>query len=91
MTTLIVRVAVPTVRREGAVRILFVAAHIKSFIPEISGTEKPMDFMLLNAADPDSVTDEFLQLIVATASGRPARNELNEQREIAIWKDGVTL
>jgi YYY domain-containing protein len=29
---------------------LFVAAHIKSFIPEISGTEKPMDFMFLNAA-----------------------------------------
>jgi altronate hydrolase len=45
----------------------------------------------LNAADPESVTDEFLQLIVATASGRPARNEINEQREIAIWKDGVTL
>lgn len=45
----------------------------------------------LNAADPAIVTDEFLQLIVATASGQPARNELNEQREIAIWKDGVTL
>ena len=29
---------------------LFVAGHIKSFIPEISGTEKPMDFMFLNAA-----------------------------------------
>jgi altronate hydrolase len=35
--------------------------------------------------------DELLDLIVATASGRPARNELNEEREIAIWKDGVTL
>ncbi|WP_198683027.1 UxaA family hydrolase [Peristeroidobacter agariperforans] len=45
----------------------------------------------LTAADPEAVTDEFLQLIVATASGQPARNELNEQREIAIWKDGVTL
>lgn len=45
----------------------------------------------LGAADPETVTDEFLQLIVATASGQPARNELNEQREIAIWKDGVTL
>lgn len=42
-------------------------------------------------ADTEAVTDEFLQLIVATASGQPARNELNEQREIAIWKDGVTL
>jgi altronate hydrolase len=45
----------------------------------------------LAVADPETVTDEFLQLIVATASGQPARNELNEQREIAIWKDGVTL
>ncbi|HEY0682613.1 MAG TPA: altronate dehydratase family protein [Steroidobacter sp.] len=45
----------------------------------------------LTAADPESVTDEFLQLIVDTASGQPARNEINEQREIAIWKDGVTL
>ena len=45
----------------------------------------------LTAADPETVTDEFLQLIVATASGQPARNEVNEQREIAIWKDGVTL
>jgi altronate hydrolase len=45
----------------------------------------------LHAADPEVVTDEFLQLIVATASGQPARNEINEQREIAIWKDGVTL
>lgn len=45
----------------------------------------------LSVADPEAVTDEFLQLIVATASGQPARNELNEQREIAIWKDGVTL
>lgn len=45
----------------------------------------------LHAADPEVVTDEFLQLIIDTASGRPARNELNEQREIAIWKDGVTL
>lgn len=45
----------------------------------------------LTAADPETLTEEFLQLIVATASGQPARNELNEQREIAIWKDGVTL
>ncbi|MDY6945867.1 MAG: altronate dehydratase family protein [Pseudomonadota bacterium] len=45
----------------------------------------------LNAVDPAMVTAELLQLIVATASGQPARNELNEQREIAIWKDGVTL
>lgn len=45
----------------------------------------------LHAANPEVVTDEFLQLIVDTASGRPARNEINDEREIAIWKDGVTL
>jgi altronate hydrolase len=45
----------------------------------------------LGAADPEAITDEFLELIVDTASGRPARNEINDEREIAIWKDGVTL
>jgi YYY domain-containing protein len=30
---------------------LFTAAHLRSFIPEISATEKPMDFLFLNAAD----------------------------------------
>jgi YYY domain-containing protein len=30
---------------------LFTGAHLRSFIPEISGTEKPMDFMFLNASD----------------------------------------
>jgi altronate hydrolase len=46
---------------------------------------------LLTNADPNAVTAEFLQLILDVASGRPAKNELNEEREIAIWKDGVTL
>lgn len=46
---------------------------------------------VLSAADPESVSHELLQLVLATASGQPARNEINEQREIAIWKDGVTL
>jgi len=41
--------------------------------------------------DPDALADDFMQLIVDVASGRAARNELNEEREIAIWKDGVTL
>jgi altronate hydrolase len=46
---------------------------------------------VLNGEDTEAVTDEFLQLIIDTASGKPAKNELNEEREIAIWKDGVTL
>ena len=39
----------------------------------------------------DTVTDDFLRLILEIASGKPAKNEINEEREIAIWKDGVTL
>jgi len=46
---------------------------------------------MLSGASSDDITDEFLDLIVATASGQLARNEVNEEREIAIWKDGVTL
>jgi altronate hydrolase len=46
---------------------------------------------ILTSGDAEQLTDEFLQLILDVASGRPAKNELNEEREIAIWKDGVTL
>lgn len=46
---------------------------------------------VLATDDATLLEDELLDLIVATASGQRARNELNEEREIAIWKDGVTL
>ncbi len=29
---------------------LFAAAHLRSFVPQITGTEKPMDLMMINAA-----------------------------------------
>ncbi len=41
--------------------------------------------------EPDAVTDELMALILEVAGGRPARNEVNGFREIAIWKQGVTL
>lgn len=47
--------------------------------------------VLVGGADPEQTTERLLDLIIATASGQPARNELNEEREIAIWKTGVTL
>lgn len=46
---------------------------------------------LLAGIEPQQAAEELLQLILETASGRPARNELNDEREIAIWKGGVTL
>jgi altronate hydrolase len=39
----------------------------------------------------DKAEADLLQLIVDTASGRPTRAEENGEREIAIWKTGVTL
>jgi altronate hydrolase len=47
--------------------------------------------VLLSGRDAASAAHDLLELILATASGRPARNELNDERSIAIWKRGVTL
>lgn len=41
---------------------------------------------------PDAVADRLFDFCLDVASGvREARNEINGNREIAIWKDGVTL
>lgn len=39
----------------------------------------------------DTASDALLNLIIATASGATTRAEANEERDIAIWKSGVTL
>ncbi|WP_313804279.1 altronate dehydratase family protein [Sphingobium sp.] len=39
----------------------------------------------------DAATDALMERICAIASGHPARNEVNGERDIAIWKRGVTL
>ena len=36
-------------------------------------------------------SDALFELMIKTAAGSPAKNELNAQREIAIFKNGVTL
>jgi altronate hydrolase len=46
---------------------------------------------VLTGESSDALADELLDQVIAVASGRAARNELNDEREIAIWKDGVTL
>lgn len=35
--------------------------------------------------------ERLLRLVLDTASGNAARNEANDEREISIWKSGVTL
>jgi len=46
---------------------------------------------VLGAGGMEAATDRLLDLIAVTASGVPARNETNGEREIALWKSGVTL
>jgi len=46
---------------------------------------------LLEGSNMDQAAQQLMQLIIETASGKPARNELNDEREIAIWKTGVVL
>ena len=41
--------------------------------------------------DKDNKADELLSLIKEVADGKPTKNELCGNREIAIFKDGVTL
>jgi altronate hydrolase len=46
---------------------------------------------LLTGAGMDELSRELLDLIIATASGTPTCAERNGEREVAIWKTGVTL
>jgi altronate hydrolase len=46
---------------------------------------------VLDGTSMDDAASKLMGLIIETASGKLARNELNDEREIAIWKTGVTL
>ncbi|MCH1919464.1 altronate dehydratase family protein [Shewanella sp. A3A] len=46
---------------------------------------------LINDVTMTELLDEFIALLVKACSGEPVKNELNDIREIAIWKQGVTL
>jgi altronate hydrolase len=39
----------------------------------------------------DECADRLFKQIIAIASGQKTKNEINDNREIAIWKSGVTL
>ena len=47
--------------------------------------------LLRDANASDDVTKALVHLVLETAGGRQTRNEVNGYREIAIWKEGVTL
>ena len=46
---------------------------------------------LINNPDFESVSNELLNLIIQTANGKKTKNEINEIRDISIFKDGVIL
>lgn len=39
----------------------------------------------------EQLLEDFIDLVVDTVNGKPTKNELNEFRELAIFKSGVTL
>lgn len=47
--------------------------------------------MVLAGKTMDQAADELMALVLETASGRLTRAEQNGEREMAIWKTGVTL
>lgn len=46
---------------------------------------------LLEGEPAEAATERLLDLVVATASGAETRSERNGEREIALWKQGVTV
>ena len=83
-------------RRGAARRSGFPVPTLKISSNSELATRKPgwIDFdagTLLQGVEPELAADRLLDLVLATASGRHAHNEINGEREIAIWKQGVTL
>ena len=50
-----------------------------------------IDFDASGVLDGNLLTDELFDYIIEVASGKQTKNEINNYREIAIFKDGVTL
>jgi altronate hydrolase len=46
---------------------------------------------IVSGHDLDDTADALMRLVLDTASGQPTRAEENGEREIALWKRGVTL
>lgn len=46
---------------------------------------------LISGADRQTVADELFGLVMRVAGGEATRSESNGFREIAVWKNGVTL
>ena len=50
-----------------------------------------IDFDASPTLDGNPLTDELFDYVISVAEGRETKNEINNYREISIFKDGVTL
>ena len=50
-----------------------------------------IDFDASPTLDGNPLTDELFEYVLSVAEGKETRNEINDYREISIFKDGVTL
>ncbi len=50
-----------------------------------------IDFDASPTLEGNDLTDEFLDYIISVASGIETKNEINDYREISIFKDGIVL
>ena len=46
---------------------------------------------LIEGRTMQEIVPEFIDKVLAVASGKPAKNEINDYREISIFKNGITL
>lgn len=62
---------------------------------ELAGKKKHwIDFdagRLVTDTSMDDLLEDFISLLVKSCNGEPVKNEINDIREVAIWKSGVTL
>ena len=66
----------------------------KAGISSIYIVPLPKDFRpetIRTFLSPEYLTDEFFEYVVSVAEGKETKNEINDYREISIFKDGVTL
>ena len=63
--------------------------------PELASRKQNwIDFsagQLIEGRTMQEIVPEFIDKVLAVASGEPAKNEINDYREISIFKNGVTL
>jgi altronate hydrolase len=63
--------------------------------PDLASRKKNwIDFsagQLIQGRTMQALVPEFIDKVLAVASGESAKNEMNDYREIAIFKNGVTL